>query len=376
MRKFCMFRYNNPVTFSRRIITLVIDFLILLILTLLCYLSYEQISAKMTNAKTSVITEEARELQGDISSLLEEAHLGYMVNGNICDTGEMAENYVTTLYKYSLDELHEEYTDPLYLYYGEYKQMHANEFVSNVGNIGNQYVNNRMMQQVENDSKQYYEWIDSWSYPMLRSEVATALKAWMEEQKETITIREKEYNGAKIAEDIVSVYKLLMEEARNEFASNYSGYAEQYERLSELRSELVGCKIKALLSIYLMITIVWYLIFPMLLKNGASVSNKIFKMGACTKRGDEIPLWSIVLKWLMKILKYFYVIYFVLILLYSINSKTFMDYRIFGNLKLSILYFVSTGVMIISIVCCAMDKKKYRTLSDLVSMQEMKDIRE
>lgn len=99
-------------------------------------------------------------------------------------------------------------------------------------------------------------------------------------------------------------------------------------------------------------------------------------MGACTKNGEEIPLWSVILKWGMKTLKYFNVIYFVLILLYSINSKTFMDYRILGNVKFSVFYFMSAGLMILSVVCCAVDKKKYRTLSDFISMQEMKDLRD
>lgn len=376
MRKLCMYRYNNPVIFSRRIITLVMDFFVLVMLTLFGYILCEQVNVTLPNVKANEITVEARAIQEELALLLEEANLGYMVDGNICDTGEMAKDYITTLYQYSLDEYREEYREPLHDYYGEFKELHANDFSGDLGYLGEEYISKRMMQEIDNENTKYYEEQETWAYPMLQKEVATALKAWMENKKETTTISGKEYNGAKIAEDIVRVYKSLLQEARDEFCSNYGGYAERYENLNSLRNKLIGYKIRTLLVVYLLITIIWYIVFPIFLKHRATISNKMFKMGACTKHGEEISFWSIILKWAMKVLKYFNVIYFVPILLYSINSKTFMDYRILGNIKFSVFYFVSAGLMILSVICCAADKKKYRTISDFISMQEMKDLRE
>ena len=376
MRKICMYRYNSPITFSRRLITLVIDFLVLVMLTLLGYILCEQISVALPNAKTNVITSEARSIQEELASLLEDAHLGYMVDGNICDTGEMAENYVTTLYRFSLDELHEEYKEPLYDYYGEFKELKANHFSGDLGNVGKQYIYNRILKEIDNENKQYYMEQDAWSCPTLRQEVAKALKEWLENKEETIKIDGVSYNGAMIAEDIVRVYKKLLQEARDELCTNYEGYADKYTDLNKLRAELIGYKIKTLTMVYFLITIVWYVVFPIILKNGASLANKVFYMGACTKNGDEVPLWSIILKWGTKILEYFNVVYFVLILLYSIHSKTFMEYKMFGTVKFELFYFISVGMMLLSAIICATDKKKYRTLSDFVSAQEMKDLRE
>jgi len=371
-----MYRYNSPVTFSRRLITLVIDFFVLLLITLLGYILCEQVNAVLPNTKANVITGEAREIQEELVSLLEEAHLGYMVDGNICDTGDMAENYVTTLYRFSLNELHEEYKEPLYDYYGNFKEMQANNFVGDLGNVGKQYIYNRILQEVDNENKQYYVEQDSGAYPILNKEVATALKEWLESKEEITEIGDISYNGAKIAEDIVQVYKLLLQEAREELSSGYEGYAEKYETLNTLRNELAGCKIRMLIFVYLIITIIWYIVIPDLLKNGATIFNKIFKMGACLKNGEKIPFWSVILKWVLKTLKYFNVVYFVLIMLYGINSKTFMDYRIIGSVKFGLFYIISVGIMVVSVICCAVDKKKYRTLSDFISVQEMKDLRD
>ena len=376
MRKICIYRYNSPVTFSRRLITFIIDFLVLVMVTLFGYILCEQVNAALPNTKANVITQEAKTLQGELTELLETAHLGYMVNGNICDTGEMAENYISTLYQFSLDELQEEYEEPLYDYYGDFKEMQASNFSGKLGSVGEQYIYNRILEEIDNKNKQYYVEQDTWAYPMLRKEVAMALKEWLENKQETTTIDDVLYNGAKIAEDIVQVYKTLLQEARDELCSGYKGYAEKYGSLNNLRNDLVGYKIRTLIFVYLFITVIWYIVFPTILKNGASLSNRMFKMGACTKNGEEIPLWSVILKWGMKTLKYFNVSYFVLILLYSINSKTFMDYRILGNVKFSTFYVISAGLMILGVVCCAVDKKKYRTLSDFISMQEMKDLRD
>jgi len=376
MRNICIYRYNNPVTFSRRLITLVIDFLVLVMLTLFGYLLCEQVSTAFPNAKVNVITGEAREIQAELASLLEEAHLGYMVDGNICDTGKMAEQYVTTLYKFSLDELQGEYEEPLYDYYGEFKEMKGNYFSGDLGNVGKQYIYNRVLEEIDNENKQYYMEQDAWAYPTLRLEVAKALKEWLENKEETIKIEGVSYNGATIAEDIVSVYKKLLQEARDELCTNYEGYADKYADLDKLREELIGYKTKTLIMVYFLITIVWYVVFPMILKNGASLVHKAFHMGSCTKSGDEVPVWSIILKWGMQTLEYFNVVYFVLILLYSIQSKAFMEYKIFGMVKFEYFYFISVGMMILSAIICASDKKKYRTLSDFISMQEMKDLRE
>ena len=131
-----------------------------------------------------------------------------------------------------------------------------------------------------------------------------------------------------------------------------------------------------LIFVYLVITIIWYMVLPALMKNGATLFNKIFKMGACMRTGECVSIWSVILKWMVKTIKYFNVVYFVLIMLYSINSKTFMDYRIIGNIKFRLFYVISVGIMVISVICSATDKKNYRTLSDLVSMQKMKDLRD
>lgn len=376
MRKICIYRYNSPVTFSRRLSTLIIDFLVLIIATLMGYMLCEQINATLPDTKMSVITKEASRIQKDLANLIEEAHLGYMVDGNICDTGEMAEQYVTTLYKFSLDEFQEEYEEPLYDYYGEFKEMKANHFSGELGNVGKQYIYNRILKEIDNESKQYYIEQDAWAYPTLRQEVAKALKMWMEKQEETIQIDGVSYNGAKIAEDIVRVYKTLLQEAREELCTKYEGYADKYTDLDKLREELIGYKIKTLIMVYFVITIVWYVVFPIILKNGASLPNKAFHMGACTKNGDEVPVWSVFLKWGMKTVEYFNVVYFVLILLYSIQSKIFMEYKIWSTVNFKLFYFISVGSMILSAIICATDKKKYRTLSDFVSMQEMKDFRE
>ncbi|MBQ8804064.1 MAG: RDD family protein [Tyzzerella sp.] len=376
MRKISIYRYNSPITFSRRLITLVLDFLVLVVVTLFGYILCDQIVARLPNTKTHIIAEQTGDIQSELTKLLEEAYLGYVVDGNICDTGDMAEDYVTTLYQFSLDELRGEYKEPLYDYYGDFKEMRANHFSGDLGNVGEQYIYNRLLQEIDNENKQYYVEQDAWAYPMLRKEVATALREWLENKQETTTIDGISYNGAKIAEDIVQVYKSLLQEARDELCTNYEGYAEKYENLNNLRNELVGYKISTLVFVYLAITIIWYILFPIFLKNGASLSNKMFQMCACTKNGDEIPFWSIILKWGMKNIEYFNAVFFVLILLYSINSKTFMDYMIFGGVKFSTFYFTSAGFMILSVVCCAADKKKYRTLSDFISMQEMKDLRD
>lgn len=376
MRKMCMYRYNSPVAFSRRLITLIIDFLVLVLVTFIGYMLCEQVNAALLNSKANTIAEQASDIRNELAELLDEAHLGYMVDGNICSTGEMAENYITVLYQFSLDELREEYQEPLYDYYGEFKEMHASNFSGELGNVGEQYIYNRILEELDNENKQYYVKQDTWAYPMLRTEVATALKEWLENKQETTTIDDVSYNGGKIAEDLVQMYKKLLQEARDELCSSYEGYAKKYSSLSALRNDLVEYKIKTIVVVYMLITIVWYIMFPIILKNGASISNKVFNMGACTKNGDEISVLNIIIKWIIKFFKYFNVIYFVLILLYSVNSKSFMDYRILGNVKFSMLYFVSAGFMILSVIGCAADSKKYRTLSDLVSAQEMKDLRD
>ncbi len=375
MFKICIYKYNSPVTFSRRLITLLMDFMIIIFMTIFGFLACETLLSKMTELRYNQQVVQAREIREELTKMIAESRLGYAVDGTIVDLGKMSEDYIKNLCKNSLGESEKSYEEPLFYYYGSFKENHAEKFSKDLGNTGIQYIYGRMLECVSDDTEQYFVKQGVTAIPQLEKPAAIALQAWLEDEEETTEIAGVVYDGAKIAEDLTKMYKELMREAREEFTLNYEDYSKKYEHLNQLQTQMIEAKIVQLLLVYLVVMTIYYLVVPSLLKNGTSLSNKLFHMVGCMKNGYEVTFWSVLLKWIMKMLGYFSIVYLVLILLYNINSKAFMDYRVFGIVKFSNFYFVSLGVMLLSVGCCASDKAKYRTLSDFVSGQEMKDLR-
>lgn len=344
MFKISIYRYNEPVIFSRRIITLLMDFLIIVFVTLIGFLACDTFVATNPAHPFNQNVGKAREVQEELVSMIEETKLGYKVENNICEAGEMTENYLKNM---SLGEEEEILT----YYYGTFKEEHAEQFLSEGGTT------------------------ETYVDPQLKEEEVIALKNWLENEQETTEMNGEVYDGARVSEELAKMYQELIVQAREDFTSNYQPYVETYEQLAKYQVQMIEAKGIQLLLVYFTVMTIYYLLLPLILKNGASLSNKLFSMAACSTQGEEVPFWSVILKWIMKMIGYFNIVPVILVLLYSINSKMFMDYSILGMVKISTLYYVSMIVLLLSVICCAADKKNGRTLSDIVSGQMMKDLR-
>ena len=66
----------------------------------------------------------------------------------------------------------------------------------------------------------------------------------------------------------------------------------------------------------------------------------------------------------------------ILTFLYNINSRLFLQYKLFGVISMSSVYIVSTIYLIVCLVMSALKSSKYQTIGDKLSNQLIKDSRE
>lgn len=384
MRKESVYQFNGSVSFSRRLIAFFAAFLLLFALTLVCYSVVDFLIARSKTSASYSLTQEARMKQNELIELTTATHLAYKTDYGLSSISDTAQNYVKSLCITSLDgqvEKESAYkganivknlnaeTDILFYYYVMYKPANISSYTAS-SSIGFDYAKKQI---VKDEVSNYYA--EGSDYPILTREAALALDGYLSSAREVTEINGKSYNGKDVCNGIMTAYADAANSAREDFFANNTIYISVFGEFSQLRESLLGCKLLELTLTYLVITFVAYVAIPMLIKGRVSPINKLLKMTAVDRKGCEIPFWSVLLKWLAEFVAFFNTVFLVLVILYSKNSITFLQYKLFGFLPFTAIYVFSVVVMIASLITCAADKKNHCTLGDFVSGQLMKDIR-
>lgn len=384
MRKESVYQFNESVSFSRRLIAFFVAFLLLFASTLVCYSFVDYLVARSKSSASYRITQNARELQGELIELTADTRLAYKKDGGLSEISDMAENYVRSLCITSLGgEVEKETaysgahivknlsaeTDGLFYYFGTYKPKNVSAYPASSA-IGYDYAKNQIL---KDGVLRYFD--VSLEYPLLSNEYAIALDGYLSSEREITKINETDYNGKEICNDILTVYAAAINSAREDFFSNNSVYNSAFDEFSGLRESLVGYKWLELTLTYLVITSLAYIAAPMLIKGRVSLIHKLLKTTAVDRKGYEVPFWSVLLKWLAEFITFFNTVFLVIVILYSRNSIAFLRYKLFGFLPFTAIYVFSVLIMIASMIACAADKKNHCTIADFMSGQLMKDLR-
>lgn len=182
--------------------------------------------------------------------------------------------------------------------------------------------------------------------------------------------------AGQLSAELQEKYEALEPETGEEAAVRELTGTKEYAELTVLRESLIRNKMHELAVVYLVLSLLYFMVLPLLLKNRVSLTEHMFSMAACMRSGNQVPFWSVLLKWAGEAVTYFNVMYIVLILTYSENSTAFFRQEFLFGVRFSAFYFLSLGMLALSFVSCAAGKKNHQTLSDLISGQLMKDIRE
>lgn len=171
--------------------------------------------------------------------------------------------------------------------------------------------------------------------------------------------------SSQIFDEIQSAYSTLAEEAVADFMDNSTIYREKQQNYSEANEHLYKWYIYALLIVYFISMLVFYLAMPLILKEGRTIFMRLFKLTCVNNENQPIVWYQVLIRCACQIV--FYLFTPLLLLLISMDISTFVVIIFVRYMRFFNLFAVGTLALVFTL--CNMlftfyRKKKKQTLAE------------
>lgn len=238
--------------------------------------------------------------------------------------------------------------DPCYYYLKQYKTEHASTYSKESDCTLDVYL----------ETLKKTEKFDNGEYPVVTLAVADEVFNYLKGTSSQDTA----YNSLK------NTYENLVNDCVGDFMDNCEIYNEKQESYGNASEKLYKTYIYALLVAYLLSMIVFYLVMPLVLKEGRTIFVRLFKMRCQNVDAQDVTGGQVVIRFFCQLVLYLFTP--LLILLISMDISTFSVIifvrflRFFNLLTVGTLAFVLT---ICNMLFTFYSKKKKQTIAEFIS---------
>jgi uncharacterized RDD family membrane protein YckC len=382
MKKLSLYKNNENVTFSRRVIIFLFDYIIMLFITMSIFLLVEFITFSFKTSKLNQLQINTYNYQVEIINIMEESNLGFKEDNSINDSSVISDKFIHTLVYTSLNENVEKKdvynnkilkNNPIGYYYGEYKINNCSNYKTYSEQfVGYNYVNNRLLETI--NQKEEILYIND-NEVFLFEKYAKALDNLISMGNDSIVISSETINGSDIYSVIYKGYNELLQEAKEDLIINNNTYMKSFELFNNTRQSLIEYKWIEIIIIYAVLSFIYFFVVPILNEKNTTLSMLLFGMATCSTDGYKIGTLSKVLKYISEFFMYFNVLCIIVIFLYNTNSQIFIRHNLLGFISMIDLYIISIIYLIISFICSSLKSTNHQTIGDKISKQLLKDVR-
>lgn len=383
MKRLSLYRNSENVTFSRRVIIFLFDYIVLLFITMFLFLIIDSLSLNNNSSKIYKLNEETQYYQAELIKIMEDANLGYGDDNSIYDSSIISDKFIYTLVYKSLDENvidKDAYSNkllknnPIEYYYDTYKVQNSSNYDNySLDEVGSLYANNLLLSKVNINSVILYVNNDE---IFIHEKYAKAVDNLISSENENTDYNGEIISGTDCYSILYKAFNDLLQNAKEDLMSNNTLYLKSFDNFNSIRNEMIGYKIFEIIICFSLISIIYFVLVPLLNMNNSTLSMMLFHMIPCSIDGYKISKISIFIKFILEYIMYINVIAIIVTFLYNTNSIVFLKYRIANIVSVTDIYIFSTLILIISFVMSSMKSMKFQTLSDKISKQYVKDARE
>jgi|GEM_PF-4786546 len=198
-------------------------------------------------------------------------------------------------------------------------------------------------------------YFDESDYPIMNLDSAVAVFDYLNDSN----------SSSKVFDDVQSAYSSLAEDAVADFMDNSAVYRAKQQNYSTANERLYKWYIYALLIIYFISMLVFYLAMPLILKEGRTIFMRLFKLTCVNNENQPIVWYQVLIRCACQIV--FYLFTPLLLLLISMDISTFVVIIFIRYMRFFNLFAVGTLALVFTI--CNMlftfyRKKKKQTLAE------------
>lgn len=373
-----------PAKRSRKVGAAVLDYLLMLIVSVLFFLGANAVTEALPFMKEKEA--EITGVQKEMSSLIEESKIGSLKDGSFESVETITKNYLYRLAHYSLIKGGEKEEDisPLiraypaitptsdncYYYYSSFKADHTSDYAKQENAIfgASDYITT--LSKDLSFTFLYEEEGEYAYYPYLDSDTSLALQEYMNGN-------EKFEKGSRIYSVIHDRYRNLLENGVKEFQTDFKPYADLNSKNNEIKTSLYGVRILEFFFAYTCGSLIAYLLVPLLLKDGRTLSDKSLSLAYVKKSDGERPeFWRILVQFAFRYVGGIGTMAFLAFIAYGASSIDLIFHTFWGFLSLLGLLIFTCLYALTSFAVTFFDKEKKYTLSEFFSGIVLKDGKE
>lgn len=240
--------------------------------------------------------------------------------------------------------------DPCYYYITRYRQDHKAEYTNFDEKINLAYY----VQTIQGQDGMY----SSEEYPVLTIAAADAVFAYLK----------GESKDSEVHDQVKSMYVSMTQELVRDFMENCSVYAEEQQKYEQANLEMYRYYVYALLIAYFLSMLVFYLVIPLLLKDGRTVFMRLFRLRSLNVDKEDVSGGQVGIRFACQLLLNLFAP--LLILLVSMDISTFFSIIFVRFFRYFNLMSVGTFAMMLS--ACNMiftfySKKKKQTFAEFIA---------
>lgn len=253
-------------------------------------------------------------------------------------------------------------SDNIYYYYVIYKTNNISSY-SNKENYGVDYFLTLGKDNIDFDT--YFELKDN--YPYLKKDIALSIHEYYKNENYIV--------GKSNYDTIYNYYASMLNKGVKDFTSTYLPYVNLNNEFNNGATYLLTVKLYELFASYLISSLILFVMFPLIFKDGKTLTFKIFHMATCKIDGNCPNVINYLLKWFINLLQYLVVITINGLIFFSGDIILLFQVSLFGFFNLLTMSLFSLILIVLSIIYMFINKNR-QTVSEFVSMVYVKDGKE
>ena len=366
-------------TNGRRLLAYVMDILTAFVLSLFVFLLVDSIGSSTTGMKNSsaeinTIKENLFSLVND-SKLDEEDDTGSLTGSAAISKRFIISSTLASLKRNNVSDIsnstYEGYTeitpetDNTYYYFVTFKEEQKSNYQDSDPDKDNYGLNYYRDLLIKNTNDSYYETSD---YPYLTLETATSLDNYLRDDNYSV--------GKTIYDSLLAGYEELIKIGTNEYVTYYVPYLTVYKTYINQTNWIYKVKHIECLVSYLFAQVLVYLVAPLILKDGKTVTYKSMRIAVCTKNGMIPKISNYLIHLLCVCIENLVIIPLTFFSFYGTEAFGVLDVALIPGLSLIVLGVSSLIILLLSYIFCFVNKDTSQSISEFFSNLVLKDPRE
>lgn len=211
----------------------------------------------------------------------------------------------------------------------------------------------------------YFVPVEESEYPYLTLDIAKTINEYFINDSYSIG-----YNAFR---RLSQAYASLLKDGVKDIQSNYEPFLALQRRYDEKSAQIYNGKTIELIVAYLVALAIYYVLLPVLLKDGKTLSFKMMSMGVVNHRNERLSWYNYLIKFVMNALESLSLIAITGLVFFGVSALELVGRNLFGSVSFLSIAIFSFFVMFVDFMISFAMRNTSQTLTELASMEIVKD---